>query len=79
MDGEKYRARYIRSYYLKVRFEMGKQKIDESTIKAIESAISKGDRAEVVPVKGGVKVLRVRKEVIKSNEDPKTREIQSRN
>lgn len=41
--------------------------IDPSTIKAIESVLAKGDRAEVVPVKGGVKVLRVRRETVYGN------------
>lgn len=41
--------------------------IDPATIKAIESVLSKGDRAEVVPVKDGVKVLRVRREEVKKS------------
>lgn len=40
-------------------------RIDESTIEAIETVLSKGDRAEVVPVKDGVKVLRVKREEVK--------------
>lgn len=43
---------------------MPKQQIDPATIKAIESVLAKGDRAEVVPVKDGVKVLRVRREKV---------------
>lgn len=39
-------------------------KLDAQAVKAIESVLSKGDRAEVVPVKDGVKVLRVRREVV---------------
>lgn len=35
------------------------------TIKAIESIISKGDRAEVIPTKDGVKVVRIRRETVK--------------
>lgn len=46
---------------------MQKPQIDAQTIKAIESVLSKGDRAEVVPVKDGVKVLRVRREEVKTN------------
>lgn len=38
--------------------------IDHATIKAIEFVLAKGDRAEVVPVKDGVKVLRVRRETV---------------
>ena len=43
------------------------------TIKAIESILSKGDRAEVIPTKGGVKVVRIRREVVtgkNSNPNP---------
>ena len=31
-------------------------------IKAIEAILSKGDRAEVIPTKDGVKVVRIRRE-----------------
>lgn len=41
--------------------------IDFSTIKAIESVLAKGDRVELIPVKDGVKVLRVRREEVKQN------------
>ncbi len=37
----------------------------EKTIKAIESILAKGDRVELIPVKDGVKVMRVRREEIK--------------
>lgn len=40
-------------------------KVDTATIKAIESVLARGDRAEVVPVKDGVKVLRVRREEVR--------------
>lgn len=43
---------------------MEKRNLTNETIKAIETVISKGDRAEVVPVKDGVKVLRVSRETI---------------
>lgn len=33
----------------------------EEFLDAVESVISKGDRAEIVPVKKGIKVLRVRR------------------
>lgn len=35
------------------------------TIKAIEAVLSKGDRAEVIPTKDGVKVVRIRREPVK--------------
>ncbi len=35
------------------------------TIKAIESILARGDRAEVIPTKEGVKVVRIRREVVK--------------
>lgn len=34
-------------------------------IRVIESILSKGDRVELIPVKDGVKVMRVRREEIK--------------
>lgn len=34
-------------------------------IKAAESILSKGDRVELIPVKDGVKVMRVRREEVK--------------
>lgn len=34
-------------------------------IVAIDKTVAKGDRAETVPIKGGVKVLRVRREEAK--------------
>lgn len=35
------------------------------TIKAIEAILEKGDRAEVIPTKEGVKVVRIRREPVK--------------
>lgn len=34
-------------------------------IRAIEAILSKGDRAEVIPTKDGVKVVRIRREPVK--------------
>lgn len=39
----------------------------EKTIKAIESILSKGDRVELIPVKDGVRVVRVQRETIPEN------------
>lgn len=39
--------------------------VKPETIKAIESILSKGDRAEVIPTKDGVKVVRIRREPVK--------------
>lgn len=39
--------------------------VDEKTIKAAESVLAKGDRVELIPVKDGVKVVRVRREEVK--------------
>lgn len=36
-------------------------------IKAIESVLSKGDRVEVIPVKDGVKVMRIKREQVACN------------
>ncbi|WP_295747329.1 hypothetical protein [uncultured Oscillibacter sp.] len=41
--------------------------IDEKTIKAAEAVLSKGERVELIPVKDGVKVVRVRREEVKKN------------
>lgn len=35
------------------------------TIKVIEAILEKGDRAEVIPTKDGVKVVRIRREPVK--------------
>lgn len=40
--------------------------MDEKTIKAIESVLAKGDRAELIPVKGGVKVIHIKREEVKT-------------
>lgn len=45
---------------------MSKVALDENAIKAIETVLAKGDRAEVIPVKDGVKVMRVKREVVSS-------------
>lgn len=39
--------------------------MDEKTIKAIESVLAKGDRAELIPVKDGVKVIHIKREEVK--------------
>lgn len=35
-------------------------------VKLAETALSKGDRVELIPVKDGVKVIRVRREEVKN-------------
>ena len=44
-----------------------KPTIDPQTIKAIESVLAKGQRVELIPVKGGVKVVKVQRETIQSD------------
>ena len=39
--------------------------MDEKNIKAAETILSRGDRVELIPVKDGVKVVRVRREEVK--------------
>ena len=39
--------------------------IDEQTKSAIEATLEKGDRVELIPVKDGVKVVRVKRDEIK--------------
>lgn len=46
-----------------------KLQIDDKTKQAIEAVLSKGDRAEVIPVKDGVKVMRVRRETMKTGHE----------
>lgn len=40
--------------------------MDEKTMKAVESILEKGNRVELIPVKDGVKVVRVRREEVKN-------------
>ena len=40
-------------------------KLKQSEIRAIEKTLSNGDRVEIVPVKDGVRVVRVKREEIK--------------
>lgn len=39
--------------------------MDEKTIKAVETILSRGNRVELIPVKDGVKVVRVRRDEVK--------------
>lgn len=39
--------------------------IDEKIIKAVEAVLTRGERVELIPVKDGVKVVRVRREEVK--------------
>ena len=39
--------------------------IDAATIATIEAILRKGDRAEIIPVKDGVKIVRIHREVEK--------------
>ena len=39
--------------------------MDDKTIKATETILAQGDRVELIPVKDGVKVIRVRREEIR--------------
>lgn len=40
--------------------------MDEKTLRAIISILTKGDRVELIPVKDGIKVLRIRREEVKT-------------
>lgn len=42
------------------------RRLTPEQIKAIEDTVNRGDRAEVVPVKDGLKILRTRREEVKS-------------
>ena len=39
--------------------------IDAAALSAIEAILRKGDRVEIIPVKDGVKIVRIRREVVK--------------
>ena len=41
------------------------KKLTETQIKAIEQAVSNGDRVELIPVKDGVKIMLVKKNELK--------------
>lgn len=38
----------------------------DKVIKAIEAILAKGDRVELIPTKDGVKIVRIRRELIKT-------------
>ena len=50
--------------------------MDEKQIKAIEAVLAKGDRVELIPVKDGIKVVRVKRETIK-NDSNKAKQLDS--
>ena len=39
--------------------------IGENSVQEIESILRNGDRVEIIPVKDGVKIVRIRREVVK--------------
>lgn len=41
-------------------------KIDEKTIKAIENVLAKDNRVELIPTKDGIKVVKVKRETLKT-------------
>lgn len=43
-------------------------KMDEHTIKAIETVLAKGDRVELIPVKDGIKIIHIKREEVKSKD-----------
>lgn len=42
------------------------QRLTAAQIKALEAALAKGDRVEIIPQRDGVKILRVRRDEIKA-------------
>ena len=44
---------------------MSKQLLTEKEIKSAEAVLAKGDRVELIPVKDGVRVIRVKREEVK--------------
>lgn len=45
------------------------QTLNTATIRAIEYAISKGDRVEVIPVKDGIKLVHIKRSVISEQKE----------
>lgn len=43
----------------------GTKYVSAKTLEAIEKALAHGDRVELIPVKDGVKVIRIRRDEIK--------------
>lgn len=43
--------------------------MDEKQIKAIEAVLAKGDRVELIPVKDGVKIIHIKREIVKSERE----------
>ena len=39
--------------------------IDDAALAAIEAILRKGDRVELIPVKDGIRVVRVKRETVK--------------
>ncbi len=44
---------------------MQKQLLTEKDIKSAESVLAKGDRVEIIPVKDGVRIVKVQREEVK--------------
>ena len=40
----------------------------DAQVKAIEAVLAKGDRVELIPVKGGVKVIHIKRKEVKSEQ-----------
>lgn len=40
--------------------------MDKTVVDSIESILAKGDRVELIPTKDGVKIVRIRREPIKT-------------
>lgn len=45
-----------------------RQLLKGNDIKAAEKILAKGDRVELIPVKDGVKVIKIKREEVKPNE-----------
>ncbi len=45
---------------------MQKQLLTEKDIKSAEAVLTKGDRIELIPIKDGVKIIKIKREEIKN-------------
>ncbi|WP_158590962.1 hypothetical protein [Acutalibacter sp. 1XD8-33] len=48
---------------------MGNSRLTSEQLQTLEMVLRHGDRVELVPVKGGVRLLRVRREEVKKAEE----------
>ena len=48
---------------------MSEQLLTVQKINAVEAVLAKGDRVELIPVKDGVKIIHIKREIVKSERE----------